>query len=220
MPQPADIIQFLRQSALMVWRAAESGSVEDLPEWSTLTGQSHEELAGDGWMDVIHPDDVERVRMAWRTAVLHGSEYNTDYRVKYADGVYRWVNSRGIPILNADGAVNYWVGAVFSVTGMLRSSAKLQHKAAGPTQRKRFTDITPAALRAARGALSMSAAVMAKEAGLSLSTVRRLEERDRDTASFRQGSVERILITLQRHRLVFLGDGNIVTGIDASSVDE
>ncbi len=134
----------------------------------------------DGWMSVVHPDDVERVRMAWRTAVLHGSAYNTEYRVRHADGIYRWINSRGIPILNSDGAVIYWVGVVFAIPGALRISARPQAQATRADP-KGFTDIAPAAIRAARGALNMSAAELAKEAGMSISTVRRLEEDTRNS---------------------------------------
>jgi len=215
MPQPSDLIQFLRQSAILVWRAAESGSVEALPEWAALTGTTPEELAGDGWMSVVHPDDAERVRMAWRTAVLHGSVYNTEYRVRHADGIYRWVNSRGIPILNSDGAVIYWVGAVFAIPGGLRNAARPQAQATRADP-KDFTDIAPAAIRAARGALNMSAAELAKEAGMSISTVRRLEEDTRNSENFRASSMDRILAALARRKLRFIGEGSVVTGIDAS----
>ncbi len=206
----SNLVLFMRQSALLIWRASDSGYVMNLPEWSALTGQSEEMFEGDGWLDALHPDDVERTRMAWRVSVLHGLPYNTDYRVRHADGGYRWVNSRGVPVMNTEGNVDHWIGALFAVAGALRSS-----KPAADSQRgQEFTDITPAALRAARGALDWSAARLAEEADVSLSTVRRLEAECRLAENFRPVSVEKVLVALSRAKLTFIGEGDIVTGID------
>lgn len=206
----SELVLFMRQSALLVWRAGDNGYVMNLPEWSALTGQSEEEFRGDGWLNALHPEDIERTRMAWRVSVLHGLPYNTDYRVRYADGGYRWVNSRGVPVMNAEGSVDHWIGALFAVAGALRST-----KPASEAQREQdFTDITPAALRAARGALDWSASRLAEEADVSLSTIRRLEAECRLSESFRPVSVEKVLVALIRAKLTFIGEGEIVTGID------
>ena len=205
-----DLVLFMRQSALLIWRASDSGDVMNLPEWSALTGQSEEMFLGDGWLDALHPDDVEHTRMAWRVSVLHGLPYNTDYRVRHADGGYRWVNSRGVPVMDAEGNVDHWIGALFVVAGALRSPKP----AAGSQRVQEFTDITPAALRAARGALGWSAARLAEEADMSLSTVRRLEVESRSAENVRPVSVEKVLVALSRAKLTLIGEGDIVTGID------
>jgi len=208
---PSELVLFMRQSALLVWRTEANGYVMNLPEWSALTGQTEEEFRGDGWLNALHPDDIERTRMAWHVSVIHGLPYNTDYRVRHADGGYRWVNSRGIPVMNAEGNVDHWVGALFAVAGALRSP---KPTAELPSGQDEFTDITPAALRAARGALGWSAARLAEEANISLSTVRRLETESRMGENFRPVSVEKVLVALIRAKLTFIGEGEIVTGIE------
>lgn len=220
MPETAEVIQFFCQTALLVWRTSKNGSVEQLPEWAALTGQTPEQLAGEGWMDVLHPDDFERVRMAWRTSVMYGSEYNTDYRVRFADGVFRRVNPRGIATLDDDGAVDHWIGAVFPVAAMLRGSARAQLDGRIRLRKDRYTDITPATLRAARGALNLSAAKLAEEAGVSLSTMRRLEEDEREAGKMGPTSIARIVNALSRRGLVLLGERAHVTGIDIASLHE
>lgn len=218
MPQQSDLLHFVRQSAMMVWRAAQSGSLDDLPEWRAMTGQTPAELAGDGWLDVIHKDDVERVRMAWQTAVLHGTEYNTEYRVKYVDGNFRWINSRGVPVFDEHGHVMYWVGAIFAVPSMLRVP-KQQEMAAAPADCSKYSDITATALRMCRVALGMNAEEFAKAAEISISTVRRLEEHNRE-ASSRKSTVQKIISYLKGRNLYLLGTGNIITGVDAGQIDQ
>src|ERR1035438_4833412 len=45
----------------LVWTTDAAGEVvEDIPSWSTFTGQSEEEFIGSGWRQAIHPDDRER----------------------------------------------------------------------------------------------------------------------------------------------------------------
>ena len=54
----------------IAWSTPHAGEfAEPQPEWSAFTGQSFEELRGDGWMDAIHPHDRARTLSAWRRAV-------------------------------------------------------------------------------------------------------------------------------------------------------
>jgi hypothetical protein len=43
-------------------------------------------------------------------AVDTRSYYETEYRIRRADGIYVWHQARGIPILEADGSVREWFG--------------------------------------------------------------------------------------------------------------
>jgi PAS domain S-box-containing protein len=47
------------------------------------------------WLDDIHPEDRERVRYAIDSAKLGSGPYSCDYRLRWADGEYHWLNSRG-----------------------------------------------------------------------------------------------------------------------------
>ena len=75
------------------------------------TGQTVEEVIGLGWLDAIHPDDsAERTNQVWMEAVQTRSLYDVEYRIRGADGNYRYFQARGVPILNEDGSVREWVG--------------------------------------------------------------------------------------------------------------
>jgi len=45
-----------------------------------------EQLLADGWLDVVHPDDVDRVIARWTLALQTGEPYETQFRLRYPDG--------------------------------------------------------------------------------------------------------------------------------------
>lgn len=89
--------------------------VEDSPSWRDLTGQSHEEMKGRGWLKAIHPDDRERVERTFDHAIRQKEIYQTEFRLRMRDGLYRWFASKGVPILNADRSIREWVGTATDV---------------------------------------------------------------------------------------------------------
>ena len=96
----------------IVWANTAGGEVrEDSPSWRAFTGQSYEQYQGNGWADAVHPDDRERARQRWNESVATRSVFETEYRLRRADGSYRWTAVKGIPILAPDGSVREWVGA-------------------------------------------------------------------------------------------------------------
>lgn len=98
-------------TAQMVWTTTPGGlTVEDTPSWRAFTGQSEQEWLGAGWVDAIHPDDRPGAHAAWRDAVAGCSSYETEYRLRRADGQYRWTVARAVPVLLEDGGIREWVG--------------------------------------------------------------------------------------------------------------
>ncbi|MBL8973528.1 MAG: PAS domain-containing protein, partial [Myxococcales bacterium] len=75
-----------------------------------FTGRSHEELQL-SWTDLVHPDDLERVRAAWDRALAVGEGYTLEYRLRRRDGEYRWLMLDAAPQRDADGRVLQWVRA-------------------------------------------------------------------------------------------------------------
>jgi PAS domain S-box-containing protein len=96
----------------IIWTNTAGGQVlDDSPSWRAFTGQTYDQWKGYGWLDAVHPDDREHARVVWIGCVASCSMYETEYRLRRADGVYRWTAVKGIPILGEDGAVREWVGA-------------------------------------------------------------------------------------------------------------
>ncbi|MEG3972832.1 PAS domain S-box protein [Microcoleus sp. T2B6] len=94
----------------IAWTADVEGRCPDMPSWRAYTGQTEAEALGFGWLDAIHPDDRERTNQVWMEAVTTRTLYDIEYRIRGADGNYRYFQGRGVPILDEDGNIREWVG--------------------------------------------------------------------------------------------------------------
>ncbi len=103
--------------AQITWTVAPDGKVvEDNPFWRAYTGQSEAPIKGWGWLEAVHPDDRARVVEVGRQAIMSGTMYETEYRIRRADGVYRYFLVRGVPIFEEDGTLREWVGICTDIT--------------------------------------------------------------------------------------------------------
>ena len=113
----------------IVWTNTPDGRVlEDSPSWRAFTGQTYEEWKEFGWLDALHPDDVGPTRALWLECVATRSVFETDYRLRRADGIYRWTAVKGVPIVDADGAVREWIGANTDIHEMVMARAELAQR--------------------------------------------------------------------------------------------
>jgi len=105
----------VRATSSLVWTTPADGQSVDMPEWRTYTGQSVEQVKGRGWLDALHADDRESTAAAWQKAVDTRSLYESEYRIRRADGVYVWHQARGVAIIESNGTVREWVGICLDV---------------------------------------------------------------------------------------------------------
>jgi len=94
--------------------------------YQEFTGLSVEELTGNGWATVLHPEDQDRVHAAWSEAVQTGQPYEIEFRLRRFDGSYYWFVARGVPMRGADGHISQWLGSLTDVHGMKRTEAALR----------------------------------------------------------------------------------------------
>ncbi|MEL7255789.1 MAG: EAL domain-containing protein [Pseudomonadota bacterium] len=91
-----DLIVQSSSDGVWVWNL-QTGEVDYSSRWRQLLGLDSETLSTvDDWLDRVHPDDQDKLRAAIR-AHLQGSKpyLKQDYRIRHADGAYRWVWCRG-----------------------------------------------------------------------------------------------------------------------------
>ncbi|MEH2357261.1 PAS domain S-box protein [Nostoc sp.] len=114
-------------SASIVWRAAPWGNVvDDIPTWQGFTGQSPEQYKGWGWIEALHPEDRSSMVEIWQQAFPTRSVAVAEYRVLRHDGEYRYMNIRGVPILDEIGEIREWVGMCVDITERKQAEAKLR----------------------------------------------------------------------------------------------
>lgn len=95
-----------------VWTAGRDGGLDWVsPRWNAYSGAAPGAALGWRWGAWAHPDDLDRVAARWRSAVAVGAPGHEDeFRLKSADGEYRWFLVRVAPLRDAGGCVERWVG--------------------------------------------------------------------------------------------------------------
>ena len=77
--------------------------------WREYTGLQFES-AKEGFHHSIHPDDRSQVLSRRSAAMDTGLAYETEFRLRRADGTYRWFHSKAVPLHDSEGAVVKWLG--------------------------------------------------------------------------------------------------------------
>lgn len=115
----------------IVWTTNAAGeTIEDSPAWRAFTGQTLDEFRGRGWAHAIHDDDREAAMDAWRRAVTARSTYESEYRLRHANGEYRLVASHGVPVINDDGTCDEWVGTTTDINDRRVFEQRIAHERA------------------------------------------------------------------------------------------
>ncbi len=111
----------------IVWTARPDGSPEYLNDrYVEYTGLSVAEGTGERWLSVIHPDDRESTITRWMADVASGNEHDTEWRLRAADGRYRWFKSRGLPVRDESGQILKWVGTITDIDDKKRAEEALR----------------------------------------------------------------------------------------------
>lgn len=117
--------------AQAIWEVPAHGRVVyDNPSWRQSTGQSFDELIGDGWVDAVHPDDRDYAAAAWRCALERRQPLDAEFRLRRAGGGWQWTNVRAAPLLDARGKVRKWVGMNVDITARREAEAALGERIA------------------------------------------------------------------------------------------
>lgn len=102
-------------SAAVVWRASPEGQITDGWSWEDFSGETLEQGVAGGWLERVHPDDKPSLLALWEHNVAHQSVHTADFRILDFAGEYRWVSARAVPVKDAEGVVQEWIGALTDI---------------------------------------------------------------------------------------------------------
>ncbi|SFS01078.1 PAS domain S-box protein [Sphingomonas jatrophae] len=101
---------------VMMWVTDATGSCTYLNRsWYDFTGQTEAEALGYGWLEATHPDDCAEAERAFRTANADHVPFRVEYRLRRADGSYRWAIDAASPRFGANGEYLGYVGSVIDI---------------------------------------------------------------------------------------------------------
>jgi PAS domain S-box-containing protein len=126
--------QLLQQSRALIdaipqqiWSSSPDGRIDFCNErWRSYMGLRQEELQGEGWQSMLHPDDRERALKAWRESVTNGMPYEQEERHRRADGKYRWFLARNSPLRDAEGRIVRWYGTNTDIEDRRKAEEELR----------------------------------------------------------------------------------------------
>ncbi|MBP0010094.1 MULTISPECIES: PAS domain S-box protein [unclassified Roseofilum] len=94
--------------------------------WSILTRLPEADAMGDGWMQLLYPDDREQVLRAWVNAVENQCACALEYRLQRPDGSTFWVCSQSTVERNSYGEMMGYVGSITDISDLKHMETQLQ----------------------------------------------------------------------------------------------
>ncbi|HEX2168518.1 MAG TPA: ATP-binding protein [Longimicrobiales bacterium] len=127
--------------------------------WYEFTGSTPGETQGDGWLDLLHPDDRERTIAEWEKSLRTGERYSVEYRFRNTAGEYRWFWGQALPQRNEDGEIVRWFGTLTDISERRRLGeererllhAEREARAEADRRREELERVTESRTRLMRG---------------------------------------------------------------------
>ncbi|MCX6150346.1 MAG: PAS domain S-box protein [Ignavibacteriales bacterium] len=114
-----DLIESLPQ---LFWTCRVDGPCDYLSkQWVEYTGIPEKEQLGYGWLEQLHPDDKDRTVSEWMEKVKTGESFDIEFRIRRADGIYRWFKTRAVPMRDTNNIIIKWFGSNTEFDGLKRS---------------------------------------------------------------------------------------------------
>jgi PAS domain S-box-containing protein len=111
----------------LVWTCLPDGRCDYLSrQWVEYTGVQEERHLGYGWTEQVHPDDRQHVQDVWAGAVRDGILFDVEFRIRRADGQYRWFKTRAVPLRDPSGDIVKWFGSNTDIDELRRAEAEIR----------------------------------------------------------------------------------------------
>ncbi len=122
-----ELLAFSNSIPAIAWVARPDGALERFnSQWQAYTGIAEGDALGRAWTACVHPDDLPAAQEIWRGARGGSAPWQVEYRLRGADGSYRWFLARAAPQIDAAGKVVKWFGTTTDIEDIRRASQTLR----------------------------------------------------------------------------------------------
>lgn len=109
----------------LAWAAQPSGFIDWYNRrWFEYTGTSLQDMAGWAWQSVHDPAVLPDVLARWQAALAAGHDFEMEFPLRRADGVFRWHLTRAVPLRDADGQIVRWFGTSTDIDDARRAATE------------------------------------------------------------------------------------------------
>jgi PAS domain S-box-containing protein len=98
--------------------------------WLDFFGKSLEDVCGWRWTETVHPDDVAAIVQKWHAALASGEPFEIETRVRRADGSYRALLHRKLPLRDEQGNIVKWFGSSIDIEDRRCAERRIAEKTA------------------------------------------------------------------------------------------
>ena len=134
--------QFIETIPALVWRATPEGQLDyGNSRLLDYTGKSSVALCSGGWEALIHPSEVEQAVHRWFESIRSGRSFECIFRIRRADGEFRWIQSVGEPFRDADGQITHWFGLLLDIDEQTKAEQTIRD---GEQQLRLIVETIPA----------------------------------------------------------------------------
>jgi len=112
---------------VLLWMAGQDSNCTFFNQgWLTFTGRTLEMECGTGWAAGVHPEDFQHSMHLYLNAFVERRDFQMEYRLRRADGQYRWILDTGRPRFASDGTFEGYIGSCIDITDLRESASRLR----------------------------------------------------------------------------------------------
>jgi formate hydrogenlyase transcriptional activator len=94
--------------------------------WLEYLGVTLDKVTGWNWTAVVHPEDVAGIVAKWRACLATGEVFEYETRFRSANGEYRWMFHRKVPLRDTNGNIVKWYGSSLDIEARKRAEEELR----------------------------------------------------------------------------------------------
>jgi PAS domain S-box-containing protein len=108
--------------------------------WLEYLGATLDKVAGWNWTAYVHPEDIEGIVATWRACLATGEVFEYETRVRSANGEYRWMFHRKVPLRDANGNIVKWYGSSLDIEERKAAEEKIREQ---ETELRKLLNLIP-----------------------------------------------------------------------------
>ena len=140
-PEPFNIQLLVDSIPALIHTARPDGYLDYFNKpWLEYLGVTLDKVAGWNWTAFIHPEELDGIVAKWRACLASGEVFEYETRVRRANGEYRWMFHRKVPLRSEGGNIVKWYGSSMDVEERKRAEDKTREQEAGLQQ---ILDLAP-----------------------------------------------------------------------------